>query len=471
MGRTKNTYTLPGGFNVTGQEPIDARFVVDVYADLLKPATWTSEDLYNGLIVAAMDDSPANAGNPECDPTKAGIYRLIDRDHPTASGSWKKVSGDTTIIIEGGEGEEGGSTVINDYELLTNKPRLNGQELSGNVEISIPQKTSDIINDSGFLTADDIPESSQPEIEDLDEIREGASRGMTAVQPSDLESALDDVVREDSLSGMVTTDMIAGMVIKDVNDLVNYYTKSQTYTKEQIEALIGSVVSINLVVVSQLPATGDMNKIYLFGPVGEGDDAYYRQMLYFNDEWRQIGTTKINLSDYITKEQYQQDMAAHRQIFLMSETALENMSPNQMVEGAIYMGYETDEETGIEITIDGNTVSLSGGVTLNGNTVTVEGAALNGNTVHVEESQQQGQEIHFEGNIVSISGGVSITGNTVSVEGASIEGNTVSVEASHNSQPNAELEDNTILLSSGVTLNGNTVTVEGVSLSDNTITI
>ena len=44
------------------------------------------------------------------------------------------------------------------YDQLQNKPQINGSELhGGNNIVAIPSKTSDLTNDSGFITEDDIP--------------------------------------------------------------------------------------------------------------------------------------------------------------------------------------------------------------------------------------------------------------------------------------------------------------------------
>lgn len=43
------------------------------------------------------------------------------------------------------------------YNELENKPSVNGTELVGNVTIDIPTKTSDLDNDSGFITDADVP--------------------------------------------------------------------------------------------------------------------------------------------------------------------------------------------------------------------------------------------------------------------------------------------------------------------------
>ena len=60
-------------------------------------------------------------------------------------------------LIAGVEGE------TTDYNGLFNKPKINGVTLSGNVttsdlRIDIPSRTSELTNDSGYITAEDIPD-------------------------------------------------------------------------------------------------------------------------------------------------------------------------------------------------------------------------------------------------------------------------------------------------------------------------
>lgn len=50
----------------------------------------------------------------------------------------------------------GDISVITDYEDLENKPSINGVELSGDVEIKIPTKTSDLENDTGYINTSEI---------------------------------------------------------------------------------------------------------------------------------------------------------------------------------------------------------------------------------------------------------------------------------------------------------------------------
>lgn len=105
----------------------------------------------------------------------------------------------------------------------------------------------------------------------------------------------------------------AGYITKTVNDLVNYYLKSDTYTKTEVQQLISAIQQFTYQVVSSLPtASADtMNKIYLvpsadpqtqnvkdeYITIDNGTEA---QTIY---TWEQIGSTEIDLSGYYTSQQ------------------------------------------------------------------------------------------------------------------------------------------------------------------------
>ena len=66
------------------------------------------------------------------------------------------IEGKLNATVESG----GGGTT--DYNNLSNKPQINGNTLSGNMTtsqlgINIPTKTSDLTNDSGYITINDLP--------------------------------------------------------------------------------------------------------------------------------------------------------------------------------------------------------------------------------------------------------------------------------------------------------------------------
>jgi len=93
----------------------------------------------------------------------------------------------------------------------------------------------------------------------------------------------------------------AGYVAKSVDNLVNYYLKSETYTKTEVQQLIGAIQQFHYEVYPTLPQTGASNVLYLIGPTGSGSDKY-EEYVYANNDWTKIGDTSIDLSGYVTTE-------------------------------------------------------------------------------------------------------------------------------------------------------------------------
>lgn len=116
---------------------------------------------------------------------------------------------------------------------------------------TIPSKTSDLQNDSNFATKDELPDTS-------------------------------------------------GFITNAVNNLVNYYLKEETYTKQEVVALINQITTINFKVVDVLPDTGEANLIYLVKKEGSGDDVH-DEYIWVESKWEKIGSTTVDLTNYYTK--------------------------------------------------------------------------------------------------------------------------------------------------------------------------
>lgn len=86
---------------------------------------------------------------------------------------------------------------------------------------------------------------------------------------------------------------------KTVNDLVNYYVKSDVYNKTEVRELIGAINTLTIEVVSTLP-TQDISTttIYFVGPAAGTNT--YDEYVYVNSAWVKIGDTAIDLSGYVT---------------------------------------------------------------------------------------------------------------------------------------------------------------------------
>ena len=107
--------------------------------------------------------------------------------------------------------------------------------------------------------------------------------------------------------------LIANFITKSVNDLVNYYLKSDTYTKAEVQQLIDAVKQFTYVSVAELPtASADtMNKIYLVpstNPETKNVKDEYITIAVTDQgtttySWEQIGSTTVDLSGYYTSAQ------------------------------------------------------------------------------------------------------------------------------------------------------------------------
>ena len=93
----------------------------------------------------------------------------------------------------------------------------------------------------------------------------------------------------------------SGFVTNAVDNLTNYYLKTETYSQEEVNTLIGQVATISTQVVDVLPTTGEANVIYLVPHGGSTTSNYYDEYLWINNTWEMIGTTQFDLSNYLTK--------------------------------------------------------------------------------------------------------------------------------------------------------------------------
>lgn len=101
---------------------------------------------------------------------------------------------------------------------------------------------------------------------------------------------------------------IADFVTRAVNDLLNYYTKTETYTKAEVNQLVAGINNWEIVPVAQLPeASADtMHKIYLVPSSNPKTrnvkDEFITVEVSGAYSWEQIGTTAIDLTNYVTRQ-------------------------------------------------------------------------------------------------------------------------------------------------------------------------
>lgn len=87
-----------------------------------------------------------------------------------------------------------------------------------------------------------------------------------------------------------------------VDDLVNYYKKTETYTKTEINNLISAIPKFNILVVESLPTSDiSLTTVYLLKENEDGGNLY-TEYIYANGSWEILGSQKIDLTGYATEK-------------------------------------------------------------------------------------------------------------------------------------------------------------------------
>lgn len=94
-----------------------------------------------------------------------------------------------------------------------------------------------------------------------------------------------------------------GFITKAVDNLLNYYLKAEVYTKEEVRDLISNINKFKTEIVSELPSENiDPLTMYFIARVDSAGNDYYEEYLYIGNRFELIGTTKLDLAGYVTTE-------------------------------------------------------------------------------------------------------------------------------------------------------------------------
>lgn len=106
-----------------------------------------------------------------------------------------------------------------------------------------------------------------------------------------------------------TSELIndSGFVNNVVANLVNYYLKSETYSRDEVKQLISAIPKFSIKPVSKLPTTDISETTIYLVPGGDGDDLY-TEYIRVSGKWEILGSQKMDLTGYAT-ETYVKDYA------------------------------------------------------------------------------------------------------------------------------------------------------------------
>ena len=165
---------------------------------------------------------------------------------------------------------------------------------SGGVYSAIPTKTSDLNNDSGFITSNDIPEgaaasTTSPKMDGTATVgTEMAFARGDHIHPTDTSRA---PLASPALTGVPTAPTASSGT-----------NTTQIATTAFVQTAIGGLALITISVVNSLPSTGQSNVIYLVPKSTSQTNNAYDEYIWVasTSKFEKIGDTEIDLSGYLT---------------------------------------------------------------------------------------------------------------------------------------------------------------------------
>ena len=165
------------------------------------------------------------------------------------------------------------------------------------IDISVPTATSDLTNDSGFITASSLPTVNNATLT--------IQKNGTNVQTFTANASSD-----------VTANITVPTVVSDLTNDAGYQTASEVTTA--INTAIAGITGITFEVVQSLPASGDAGTIYLVPHGGSGTDIYDEYIWVVTSgvgAWEMIGTTAADFTNVAYYDSVNNQLSANSSMF------------------------------------------------------------------------------------------------------------------------------------------------------------
>lgn len=197
--------------------------------------------------------------------------------------------------------DDGGTVIAINYADITNKPQINGITLESN-------KTSAQL---GLVSAETGKGLSTNDYT-------SAEKSKLAGIAAGAQENLIENITVNGVAQLINNKTVALTVMTNtVDDLVNYYTKSETYTQTEVDNLISAIPKFAIKVVDALPTTDiSATTVYLLRTSETETGNLYTEYIYAEVstgtyQWEELGTQTIDLSDYVTTEDLNTTLAGY----------------------------------------------------------------------------------------------------------------------------------------------------------------
>ena len=180
----------------------------------------------------------------------------------------------------------------------------------------IPTKTSQLNNDSNYVvdknyvhtdnnyTADDkakVDNALSYSVQTLTEAQKTQARNNIGAGTSNFDGNYSSLTNQPTKLSQFTND--ENFITNSVDNLTNYYTKSNSYTKEEINTLINNTKNGRFIIVDALPTTNIQTNVIYLVPAQKSTAKNVKDE-YINIDgttngWELIGSTSVDLSGYL----------------------------------------------------------------------------------------------------------------------------------------------------------------------------
>lgn len=111
-----------------------------------------------------------------------------------------------------------------------------------------------------------------------------------------------------------TSDLVndSGFITRLVADLANYYAKSETYGREEIDRKISAIPKFSVAVVSALPSENISDTTIYLLTTGSATEDLYSEWIWANERWELLGSQRVDLTGYAKEDWVRQQLAEYQ---------------------------------------------------------------------------------------------------------------------------------------------------------------
>lgn len=268
-GLSTNDYTTDEKNKLAGISPNATRVVVDSSLSSSSTNAIENKAVYNAL--SKKVDAVSGKGlstNDFTDELKAAYDETVETV--------------ADLTATGGEPNKVNDVKVNGTSVVTDKV----------ANIAVPTKTSDLNNDSGFITSDAISGK--------------ADKGTTLSDYGITDAKINGqniILGAGTLTVPTNNNQLTnGAGYQTASQVESKITSKGYQTEDQVNALIASgiadITGIEYTVTPTLPSVGEAGIIYLVPNSGSNPNIY-DEYIYVNSKFEKIGTTDVDLTGYL----------------------------------------------------------------------------------------------------------------------------------------------------------------------------